>query len=1410
MAENGNDASNNTTQSNETEPETTPSGHATSETNGTLTNNGEASKDTKQDGESGETSPPPDSVLKLRVDLPTDEHVDIMVSSQEQVQDIRQSIVDQPHTFQYSCFHLEYKSKRINDFVELSEVPDLAKDAEPVLKLVEDPYTEAQARMHVVRVRELIGAAGNRVDYVSGIDAGTSLCEDVEVAPTKNGGDDISHVENYDLNAPGPISTMLAKARQHAPKTVKSLSLSAWNPPPYHLRMRGHLLYLQATTLEGDQHYITAHVTGFYVNKSTNAKFDPEPRQMHVSKLSRAHSLITLLSQISDKFAPQFVQLQEYNGQRDPLASYALSNSIPAAPWLVSPTSGLQHQADLTRTQEPYLLAGADNAETLRDWNEEFQSTRELPKETVQDRVFRERLTSKLFAEYTEAAVRGAVLVGRGEVQPLNPTEARDAQIFVYNNVFYSFGADGVGTFTSDGGDEAARVATGKDVQGVKAVNQLDINGLFTAGTVVVDYLGKRIVGQSIVPGIFKQRDPGEHQIDYGGVEGKDVIASHEAFVQPFAELSKAMRVKRHAVWDKEMKKHELEGSVETKGLLGTDGRKYVLDLYRVTPLDIGWLEMYRGGEDGDEKRYPHRMTVLRPELVDSYRIVKLREYIKEELARKQAKKDKGDVEGEELTNGDAGAPESKGDETSEKASGAQTNGDEIQKQADGAQTNGEPANGEQASPQTNGDHVGDEQTNGDSTALTNGDAEASKDSTAEAGKQQETVDVSGFSFTLNPDVFSGQQPQTDEEKAEMEKDEADVRDVCKYLMEDVLPRMIREMQEGDIGFPMDGQNLVRDMHKRGVNARYLGTIARSCTEMSEKISSDWSALPAEKQDKEKKDDKRLQALRQLAQQEMVARAFKHVCNKSLKPLPPCFAQSCVSHLLNCLLGVELNGKPEAELDEQLKAMYPEADFSFADMTPEMMKTELLRQIALRYRYDVREGLVQAGKELQLLREICLKMGFQLEAKKYHFTKEAPAEQTVQKKASAESLEVPQTNGVHPPTEGGNSKKRNKKKHQVDHSPNRAASVSPVAAPTTFRPESVLNIVPMVKEASPRSMLAEEALDAGRMSIQQDQKDLGQELLLESLSLHEQIYGILHPEVARVYYALSTLYYGLDEKTAAVELAKKAVIVSERTLGVDNAETILAYLNLSLMEHATGNTRNALAYVRHALDLWKLVYGARHPDSITTINNAAVMLQTLKHFHESRRWFEASLDICQDVAGRSSVNTATLLFQYAQALALDHDSKTAVDRMRESRDIFSALLGSGDQNTREADAWLRTLVQSAVNQTKAAKEASTLLQSSGNNRRLFLRNGGAGAGASRASRLGGMSGGAGGAGARPSQQQASTAPEEVSAAETAVRNSGLDKRSLDELVKYVNGEKQERTTPKKGTANPKRRQQRAH
>ncbi|KAF1935436.1 hypothetical protein EJ02DRAFT_428437 [Clathrospora elynae] len=1283
----------------------------------------------EDDGANGQL---PDNIFQVNIKLPHEPfEMQMTISTAEQVQDLRQSIIEMPHTFQYSCFHLEHEGQRINDYVELSEVTGLKADS--TLTLVEDPYNEKEARLHTIRVRELIGAAGDRTDALHGIMAGLSLHDTVgldQSTKPKEDGPEQSPLADYDFKSPGAIKNLLPPPPETAPKTIKAIAVSPWNPPPYHLRSKGHLLYLVVTTNENEQHHITGHVSGFYVNKSSNATFDPFPRQ--APKAKQAHSLLTLLEELSPSFSSSFQALLEHNAKKELLTIFQLSNAIPANPWMVpAPSSALTpHQPDLARTQEPYLISGVENTETLRDWNEEFQSTREMPKDAVHDRVFRERLTSKLFADYNDAATRGAMLVARGEIAPLNPTEATDAQIFVYNNIFYSFGADGVGTYGTEGGDEAARVAVGKDVFGVRAVNNLDIPNLFTSGTVVVDYLGKRIVGQSIVPGIFKQRDPGEHQIDYGAVEGKEIVADDKSFVPLFEQLSKALRVKKHPVWDKDNVRHELEASVETKGLIGTDGRRYALDLYRLTPLDVSWIEAYwtEPGKEGEskpkDKDYPHRMATLRPELVESYGRLKLREYVKNELA-KTAKKNETAAKKEVKEEESSSEEESDSDESSE----SEEDSEDSEEESDA-----------EKKPKTKKLTKAEKKAEKKAGKKAENEAAVEKKETTEE-PEQERVDISGFSFALNPDVFSGQNPQSDEDKEEWAQDEAEVRAACEHLLSEVIPRMVQELKDGEVGFPMDGQSLSSLLHKRGVNIRYLGKIA----ELADKP------------------EPRLQALKRLVVQEMIARGFKHFANSKLRNVPAPFAAAAAAHLLNCLLGAEVSAKPVAESESSLKPMYPEADFSFEKLTPESLKKEILAQIALRYRYDLGQSWIESGKQLQLLREVALKLGLQLESKQYAFTKEAFANG-----AASATPAAPQTNG--------HSTSSSKKRKNKTTPPARAASPTVTLPQQTFHADDILNMVPVIKEASPKSLLAEEALEAGRMSIAQDQKELGLELLMESLQLHEQIYGVLHPEVAKAYHTLSDLLFNLEDKVSALELAHKAVIVSERTRGVDHADTILAYLHLGLVEHGSGNTKDALVYVRHALELWKIIYGADHPDSITTLNNAAVMLQAMKQYHESRVWFEASLAICEDVSGKNSINTATLLFQTAQSLALERDMRGAVNRMRESYNIFKEVLGAEDRNTKETESWLEQLTQSAVSQAKQINDMAK-----GRIRRVQLT------------------------GRDPLRPAAATPSASDAAAATSSSQRRIDQRKIEDLLKYIEGDAHKTPSKKRTQTNPRKR-----
>lgn len=556
----------------------------------------------------------------------------------------------------------------------------------------------------------------------------------------------------------------------------------------------------------------------------------------------------------------------------------------------------------------------------------------------------------------------------------------------------------------------------------------------------------------------------------------------------------------------------------------------------------------------------------------------------------------------------------------------------------------------------------------------------------------------------------------------------------------------------------MDGQSLSRLMHKRGINMRYLGKLASLAEEQ----------------------DARLRALRNLAVQEMIARAFKHVANRYMKNLPMVFVTNCLAHLLNCLLGTGLNETPKPHMDDDLQDFYTDADYSFTKVTPKSLKADIEAQVRLRYCHTLEENWTGVIRNLQLLRSISLKLGLQLTAKEYQFTPDTQS-QNLDLKPLMNGAAQPAINGH----ANGHASGKKKRKNGGRASPTNSHDSALSSRQVTFSPDDIANLVPVIKDACPKSFLAEEALEAGKISMMQNQKEIGQELLLESLTLHEQIYGILHPEVARVYHQLAMLYYQLDEKNAAIELAHKAVIISERTLGIDSNETILSYLNLALFEHGNRNTNVALSCVRHALELWKIIYGSDHPDSITTLNNAAVMLQQLQLYKESRLWFEMSLDIGEEVSGKASVNTATLLFQLAQALVLDQDHKGAVNRMREAYSIFLSKLGADDPNTKESEKWLEQLTQNAVSMAKYAKD----VQARKVRRVLFNP------------RLTTM-------GARPQSQVGQSTADMVNGQQPRASRFN-DSRRIDDLIRFIEGGGDMSKTPppkKRSTrGNPQRR-----
>ena len=65
---------------------------------------------------------------------------------------------------------------------------------------------------------------------------------------------------------------------------------------------------------------------------------------------------------------------------------------------------------------------------------------------------------------------------------------------------------------------------------GVRVYSAVDMEGLYTLGTVVIDYRGYRVTAQSIIPGILEREQ--EQSVVYGSIDFGKTVVTHEKYVE--------------------------------------------------------------------------------------------------------------------------------------------------------------------------------------------------------------------------------------------------------------------------------------------------------------------------------------------------------------------------------------------------------------------------------------------------------------------------------------------------------------------------------------------------------------------------------------------------------------------------------------------------------------------------------------------------------------------------------------------------------------------------------------------------------------------------------------------------------------------------------------------------------------
>lgn len=111
----------------------------------------------------------------------------------------------------------------------------------------------------------------------------------------------------------------------------------------------------------------------------------------------------------------------------------------------------------------------------------------------------------------------------------------------------------------------------------------------------------------------------------------------------------------------------------------------------------------------------------------------------------------------------------------------------------------------------------------------------------------------------------------------EVKKDEELVEDLARFLKENALPKLIKDLQNIE-GVPADSEGLEVAFHSHGINMRYLGAVAELLK------------------------GKEYNHLSTLIEREIVFRSAKHIFNEHIRESSDTYLASTISHLFNLLV----------------------------------------------------------------------------------------------------------------------------------------------------------------------------------------------------------------------------------------------------------------------------------------------------------------------------------------------------------------------------------------------------------------------------------------------------------------------------------------------------------------------------
>jgi len=691
----------------------------------------------------------------------------------------------------------------------------------------------------------------------------------------------------------------------------------------------------------------------------------------------------------------------------------------------------------------------------------------------------------------------------------------------------------------------------------------------------------------------------------------------------------------------------ELCAPLEAKGIRGSDQRKYVLDMTRLTPRDANWIPKEKGGtgkwdsvvETTSSDQIPESLddeewtlAVLRSELVSLYAQMKMAKYVQDKRASAEGdKKDSSD------------------DDKKDSAE----NGDEKKK-----------------------------------------DVKTSEEDLAEKKRMSEDdlAYLSSLRFNVNvflPDIQTLESIDPDAFE-QIKKDEDMVREAAVHLWDNVIPGVTNEIRMGTVHtVPHDGKSLTEFIHQRGINCRYLGRLAKLAQLEEEK---DQKQLRDFKENKISKLDRRKMPLfwLELLECEMVSRAAKHVLDRHLSANNYANVGSLSQIVASFLCAIVSEGEETAAQTEnrmrKSENVEPDEDdlsgltlFQAGGTVSHLRSRrdvwiEIEEEIGRRFRYSLtifnQTTPNDRTQYMPLLRRVCQRNGIRLVAKSYDVGKkcmcsDAGAGGSLIASYPISALDVVDIVPL--------------MKHAAAHSEGFVACGS---VPTTGLP--ALHI----------------SLPDARATLEQAHLYHNKRLLSRALDLAQEAAGLYqrvsetpaHPGVVRCIDLIASILYDAGESALAAQNASRALGLQTQISGFDSADIINLHFVMFQFLLAAGEASKAIKHIKSAIYLMELIGGKNHLELSNAYHKAGTVYHGVNDLNTALRFYQeaTSRDSCDRLLEAMVSKSSALV------LAGVGDFKQAVENEKRAFQLFSVLLGQNHNLTKQSDQALNNFMRAAV------------------------------------------------------------------------------------------------------------------